>query len=284
MPFEIALPDSSLSDCSDLRQRTMKIGLLARAIAVFRIEKVIIYETNHGEKYQRDLILLDKILRYMDTPQYLRRSVFPMSPSLKYAGILPPLRIRSHPLASTIPEVRDGEVRWGIQGRPGLIDIGLDEPIEYEHPIRTRVPIIFRITKSRTRLNLEPTTRDTLDYYFGYEVEKVSNLIDYLANDTHKTSIVFSRSGTPFQRISSEIKSVLESTKNLIGIFGGPHSGVRELVQDRDALKDHIDFWINMIPDQGTETVRLEEAVWTSLGQFNSSFGNVATKSGYYEH
>ena len=282
MPFEIALPDSSLSDCSNLRQKTVKIGLLARAIAVFKVEKIILYETDNSERYRRDLNLMDKLFRYMDTPQYLRRSVFPMSPSLKYAGLLPPLRTRSHPLASKISQVKDGEVRWGVQERLGFVDIGLDAEIEYEKTLRTRVPTLFQISRNGNRVNLEPIDRNSVDQYFGYEVEISSNLVDYLSTEVPRTSIVLSRLGIPFQNIGPEIESVLESTRHAIAVFGGPQSGVRDLVHDKVTLKQNVDFWVNTIPDQGTETVRLEEAVWISLGQFNSSFGSLVTKPGFY--
>ena len=58
MPLEIAIPDTSLSDCSDLRQKTIKIGQIARALAVFKVEKILIYETESKEKERRDLNLL----------------------------------------------------------------------------------------------------------------------------------------------------------------------------------------------------------------------------------
>ena len=283
MPLEVALPDSSLSDCSDLRQKTIKTGQIARALAVFKIDKVTLYETKSGENNLRDLNLFEKLLRYMDTPQYLRRDVFPMTPSLKYAGLLPPLRIQSHPLGTTLDEVEDGEFRWGIQKQSGYVDIGLEDSIEYDKDIRTRVPTIFQVHKSRNQVRLEPTTRESIDHYFGLDIQRISNLTDYLEKNSLKTRIVFSRMGTTFSKIQNEIESVVRTTRNIITAFGGPHSGVRDLVQEKDALKQNVDFWVNMIPNQGTETVRLEEALWISLGQFNTLFGDLITKRGYYK-
>ncbi len=283
MPFEVALPDSSLSDCSDLRQKTIKTGLIARALAVFKVDKVTLYETNSSSSNLQDLNLLEKLLRYMDTPQYLRRDVFPMSPSLKYAGLLPPLRIRSHPLETRIDELEDETFRWGIQKRAGYVDIGLDNPVEYNNSIRTRVPTIFRVIKSGNQVKLEPTSRKSINYYFGFDIESIPNLTDYLKENNFKTRIVFSRMGTAFSKMQSEIESVLKTSHDIIVVFGGPQSGVRDLVEEKDALKENVDFWINTIPNQGTETVRLEEALWISLGQFNISFGDLITKRGYYK-
>jgi predicted SPOUT superfamily RNA methylase MTH1 len=206
-----------------------------------------------------------------------------MSPSLKYAGLLPPLRTRSHPLATNASKIHDGEVRWGIQIRPGFVDIGLDDPIEYEGKLRTRVPTLFRITRNENRLVLEPIDRESLPFYFGYDVEMIPDLVPYLHSKATYTRIALSRLGVQFQSIAPEIESTLENTRSIIAVFGGPQSGVRDLVQDKDGLKQNIDYWINTIPDQGTETVRLEEAVWISLGQFNTFFGKLVAKNGYYE-
>ncbi len=284
MPLEIAIPDTSLSDCSDLRQKTIKIGQIARALAAFKVEKVLIYETTTEEKERRDLNLLDKLLRYMDTPQYLRRTVFSMAPSLKYAGILPPLRTNSHPLGKGINEVFDGEVRWGVQAETGKVDLGLHDTVEYPEEISSRVPTLFRIRVSDNQIRLKPTTRDSVDEYFGFEIETTDNLVSYLMKDTGKTRIALSRLGTVFSKIESEIESVLLSTKNMIAIFGGPQYGIRELMADKkDLLKEAIDFWVNTINDQGTETIRMEEAIWASLALFNSSFGAIITKPGYHK-
>ncbi|MHA1905943.1 MAG: putative RNA uridine N3 methyltransferase [Candidatus Thorarchaeota archaeon] len=283
MPLEIALPDTSLSDCTNLRQKTIKIGQIARALAVFKVEKVLIYETESEDKERRDLNVLDKLLRYMDTPQYLRRAVFSMAPSLKYAGILPPLRTNSHPLGKSINAVFDGEVRWGIQAGSGKVDIGLSEPVEYPDGVSTRVPTLFQIRLKEKRIRLKPISRDSVGQYFGFDVQTTNNLVDYLQNNLATTRVALSRQGNVFSKVESELESVLTSSKSMIAIFGGPQLGIRELLAGKkDTLKESIDFWVNTISDQGTETVRVEEAVWSSLAMFNSSFGSLVTKSGFY--
>jgi predicted SPOUT superfamily RNA methylase MTH1 len=283
MPLEIAIPDTSLSDCSNLRQKTIKIGQIARALAVFKVEKVIIYETESQEKERRDLNVLDKLLRYMDTPQYLRRAVFSMAPSLKYAGILPPLRTNSHPLGKSINKVYDGEVRWGLQAGSGKVDIGLNETVDYPDKVSTRVPTLFQIRLKERRVRLKPITRDSVEQYFGFDVETTNNLVEYLQANMAKTRIALSRLGTVFSKVESEIESVLNSSESMIAIFGGPQFGIRELLAGKkDTLKESVDFWVNTITDQGTETVRVEEALWASLAMFNSSFGTIVTKPGFH--
>jgi predicted SPOUT superfamily RNA methylase MTH1 len=284
MTITVAIPDTSVSDCPDLRQKTEKIGQIARALSVFKVDRVVIYKAKHSNgKSWRDSVLVEKLLRYMDTPQYLRRKVFPMSPSLKYAGILPPLRIRSHPLETRTRLVTDGELRWGVQERPGVIDIGLDDMIEYEKEVGTRVPTLFRVVKVSGGIRLEPAAREGTEYYFGYETETAGDLVTYLNACKPHICIAFSRLGILFQRVAEQIDAMLGSTQKIVALFGDPYSGVRDLVEDKDALKEHIDFWVNTIGGQGTETVRLEEAIWISLGILNNSFGPKVTKPGFHE-
>ena len=132
MVLEVAIPDTSLIDCTDLRQKTMKVGSISRAFAVFRVERVHIYRTSLlPQNQERDVDLLLRLLQYMDTPQYLRKRVFPHTPSLKYVGLLPPLRTRSHPLHIAVKDIEAGDVRWGIQVRDGIVDIGVKQLIKY---------------------------------------------------------------------------------------------------------------------------------------------------------
>ncbi len=283
MTFECALPDVSLADCSDLRQKTIKVGQLGRSFAITKVDRVVLYRTKEHGRFQKDLFLLEKLLRYMDTPQYLRRTAFPMSPSLRFSGMLPPLRGRSHPLETSLDSLDDSTVRWGIQVRPGLVDLGVGSMIEYNGSLRTRVPTIFHVSKNRNGVSLEPIQRSSIPYYFGFEVVIVPSLTEYLKVNRSKTRIAFSRQGIPFQRMTSEIEAVLKSTKGALAVFGGPYSGVRDLVDDSDMLKENIDFWVNTIPNQGTETVRLEEAVLISTGLLNTFFGSMISKLGYYE-
>lgn len=285
MTLRVAIPDTSLTDCSDLRQKTVKAGSLARALAVFRVESVYIYDTgtlSSGKK--RDADLLRKILRYMDTPQYLRKSSFPKSPSLKYAGLLPPLRMRSHPLGTTTDELQEGTVRWGLQVRPGKIDLGLEKLISYSKTVSERDPTLFRVTKTKPQIVLEMIERDDTSDYWGFTVERVTNLAEFLEESEDATRIGFSRKAPSFHQLESDLKATVAGTQSVLAVFGGPNRGILEFFdQEREVVKSHIDFWVNTIPDQGTETVRLEEAVFVSLGLLNNSLGKMITKPGYHE-
>ena len=285
MPLEVAIPDTALIDCSDLRQKTLKIGSFGRAFAVFKVSRVVLYRTGKLPRSQtRDVELLQGLLEYMDTPQYLRRRIYPRTPMLKYAGLLPPLRTRSHPLGEEITPPSEGDARWGIQVRSGKVDIGLKQLVDHSESVSEREPTLFRISKVRPKVVLEATERTEIGAYWGWDIEKAESLVDELKKVSNATRIAFSRNATPYDRLASEIKSTISNTESIVSIFGGPKRGILNLLpEDRAELKQHIDFWVNTIPNQGTETVRLEEALWISLGILNSSVGSVLTGPGYHE-
>ncbi|RDE17453.1 MAG: hypothetical protein C4K49_02550 [Candidatus Thorarchaeota archaeon] len=284
MGLAVAIPDASLADCSDLRDKTIKVGALARAFAVFRVDTVVVYDTGllrHERK--SDANVLVTLLRYMDTPQYLRRRVFPQSASLRYAGLLPPLRTRSHPLNSDTSSLAKGELRWGVQDRTGKVDIGTKTPVDYHSPVSATVPTLFRITDTTPEVKLEVVSRKDAELYWGFETKSVGSLLHYLEVSAGSTRIALSRTAPPFKSQESAIGSAVAATKSVVAMFGGPYHGLQEIFSsDLGSLRNCTEFWINTIPDQGTETVRLEEAVFASLALLNNSIGPLIQKPGYH--
>jgi len=285
MVLKVALTDTSLIDCTDLRQKTVKVGQIARVLAVFRVGEVFVYNTGKLRPSQkRDADFLVKILRFMDTPQYLRRRVFPQSPSLQYAGLLPPLRTRSHPLQSTMAELTVGAVRWGIQVRPGKVDLGFDNLIDFPATLSERDPTLFKVEDTVPHLSLSVINRSEVSVYWGFEAGRINDLLELLKNSRAMTRIGLSRKAPPFHKLEDDLKSTVSNTGSVLAVFGGPDRGILELCDSqREEIKSHIDFWANTIDDQGSETVRLEEALTVSLGLINNSIGKMITKPGFYE-
>lgn len=227
MGLDVAIPDTALRDCSDLREKTIRIGRMGRAFAIFRVERVFVYTTEMlPESQKHDSALLLKLLRFMDTPQYLRRRVFPHSPTLKFAGLLPPLRTRSHPLSTDYSVLSVGDVRWGAQAKPGKIDLGLKEFVDYPHRLQGKRPALFQVVKTTPRLRLEVVEREEIEEYYGFEAEKVGSLVTLLKDSVGVTRIALSRHATPYSKLESEIKSTVAGTKSLLALFGGPRHGV----------------------------------------------------------
>ena len=61
---------------------------------------------------------------------------------------------------------------------------------------------------------------------------------------------------------------------SILVVFGSPTRGLFEIAADEDVcLEELLDFVVNTVPDQGSETVRTEEAVLASLAVLNVWFG-----------
>ena len=84
----IAIPDSSLSDEQTRRDKTIKIGQFARACSIFRVKKIYVYHDKTANSTQEDFSLLVTVLRYLDTPQYLRKLLYPHKVELEYEIII----------------------------------------------------------------------------------------------------------------------------------------------------------------------------------------------------
>jgi hypothetical protein len=58
--------------------------------------------------------------------------------------------------------------------------------------------------------------------------------------------------------------------KNVTFVFGSPTRGVREILEDEGLSPENFSpLIINMVPEQGTATVRVEEALIATLSIYN---------------
>ena len=109
MNLSIAIPDSSLQDESTLLYKTKKVSIIARACAIFKTEQIIIYKDKSVNK--NDSMLLSTLLKYLETPPYFRRQLFPKSKFLSYSGVLQPLNIPNHMVTSNPKLIKNGDLR-----------------------------------------------------------------------------------------------------------------------------------------------------------------------------
>jgi len=141
MKFDLAIPDSFLYGINSEIDRTFKVFQLARALSIFRVEKLFIFHDKiiNPNKYEVDFLIT--LLEYLDTPQYLRKKIYPKIDILKYAGKLHPLRSPHHKDKVPINLIKDGEIRVGIIEQKGngvfYTDVGLDSLILYKGKIKS---------------------------------------------------------------------------------------------------------------------------------------------------
>src|SRR5438477_9900596 len=107
----VALPDTVLEEHDSLREKTVKLGQIARACSIYGVDSVLIFRDHLGRS---EAPLIQRILEYLETPQYLRKRLYQLDESLKFAGLLPPLRIPSHKPRIPVRKLRPGELREGF--------------------------------------------------------------------------------------------------------------------------------------------------------------------------
>ena len=276
----IAIPASVISDTPHLREKTSKIGLIGRAAAIFRVDEIIVYPDNIKANQSREIDLIATLLAYMETPQYLRKRLFKLEPRLQFAGILPPLRTPHHPLNKKARNLKAGEYREGVvvskTKEDELVDIGVERPaLMRERQFAVGKRLTLRITKLGEQIEVQTANKDEVPFYWGYAVSAEKRSFDKLVeNGKFDLTVATSKFGTRFADVAEKIGARWKKASSILVSFGAPTRGLFEIARDEGAnLNDVVDFVVNTIPEQGTETVRTEEALLASLAIFNLQFG-----------
>jgi len=275
-PLSIAIPASILDDVHHLRDKTLIVGFIGRAASIFRVDEIIIYRDIPYENQDSTSEVIADILTYMETPQYLRRKLIPMKPSLRYAGILPPLRTPHHPTKRRFVELSPGEFREGIvvssSNKRSLVDIGVERPAhipDVKLPLNSRVTI--QIKKLGKRILGEVVKKKEIKFYWGYKVVNSKDTLgSLLKKGNGKLIIATSRIGRDINEARDKLEEEIDESTSVLMLFGSPESGLHEIAKrEKIKLEDHVSFVINFFKSQGTETVRTEEAIFGCLSIMN---------------
>ncbi|KAL3634585.1 hypothetical protein CASFOL_021639 [Castilleja foliolosa] len=318
----IALPGSIIDNAQSLELATRLAGQIARAATIFRINEVVIFdsksssddastdilENDMGENESGTAFLI-RILRYLETPQYLRKSLFPKHNSLRFVGLLPPLdaphHLRKHEWGSYREACKIGandvwaydglhliaelqcitreKVDGGSVGT--LVDVGLSKNIMIAEVLEPGKRVTVEMGANR---NLDSGPRKIVSsskpmedgMYWGYKVRYAPNISSVFKNCPFQGGYDH-RIGTSEHGIiikSSEL--TLPSFRHLLIAFGGL-AGLEECVEEDGNLKgknvrDLFDSYLNICPNQGSRTIRTEEAIFISLQYFIEPINRVS--------
>ena len=266
MNLSIAIPDSSLLDESTILNKTKKISMMARTCAIFKINQIFIYQD--GKQNKNDSALLSTSLKYLETPQYFRKEIFPKTQLLKYAGVLQPLNISSHLTTSNQKMVKIGDIRDALiinyKGKK-FLDIGINKPVQYFGKMKSGTRIAVQIKTTQPGLTVKEISREDIKDYWGYSVKERTSLLSILS--TWKGKIILtSKKGKNFAM--TDAKKIAESNEALLIVFGTTNKGVYDIL-GTDIKKIQNSKIFNFFPNQGTQTVRLEEAILGTLSIIN---------------
>ena len=275
----IAIPASTISDTPHLREKTAKIGLIGRAAAIFRVDEIIVYPDNPKTDQTQEIDFIELLLNYLETPQYLRKRLFKIEPDLQFAGILPPLRTPHHPLSGKLRDLKVGEYREGLvlsQAKEGLlVDIGVEQPAvlrETQYAVDDRLTL--QVVNVGMRVEVQAVNRENVPLYWGFIVRGEKQPFRQLVtNNNFDLVIATARQGEKFAAVTAEMQKKWSRAQHILVAFGPPSRGLHEIAKEEGSkLESLADFVVNMIPEQGTATVRTEEALLASLAILNMQF------------
>lgn len=266
MKISIAIPDSSLVEEPTQIGKALKISQIARTCAIFQVNTIYLYHEADGR--DRDRSLLRTTLRFLETPQYLRRKLYQKTDDLRFAGTLSPLKIPSHVQTSDPSKVKQGDIRDGVvmfaRGQK-YIDVGFDQLIPYRGSEDAGKRIVVQFKEGYPNLSIKQIRKEEIKQYWGYEVKEISNLSSLLSS--WNSFIIFtSRKGKPIHKTQKYFAEISDS--EILLVFGSPKRGVHEILGKALANVPRSQVF-NFFPGQATETVRLEEALLGTLAILN---------------
>jgi len=265
LKISVAIPESSLADESTKMDKTRKVSVLARACAIFKVDTIYVYQEGNNKE---DGNLMVTILKYLETPQFLRKRFFPKMNELKFAGVLQPLKIPSHVTPANPKKIKQGDIRDGVvvsmKGKR-FVDVGINQLVTYfgREGVGKRVTVQFKT--GYPDFTIKDIQRYEVPEYWGYAVKERSNLFSLMA-EWNGNTIITSRKG---RTATKEQLAKYKSDIPVLVVFGSPEKGVHEILGGKMKNVQNARI-LNFFPNQATETVRLEEALLGSLSIINA--------------
>jgi hypothetical protein len=271
MTRSVLVPSSLTREAEDKREATRKLGYVARAAVIFRVDRLVVFPDGEGETGRFGDGFVSTVLEYAATAPYLRKEVWDRRDELEYAGILPPLHVR---LQTGSGSDGSGSLRQGIVTEVGpdgrvRVNCGMQHPIslpapsgEYEEGERVTIRVSSRRPVRAKIVDEAPP---------GFDVER-ETIDDALTRADAGTRIAASRHGEELtvERLDQLVEQT--TTDGMTVVFGAPERGLPEILDcqpGEEARSDEptarFDLWLNTVPNQGSEVVRTEEALFATL-------------------
>jgi len=263
--MEILIPSTFGSEERDPKLIAFKIGQIARACGIFGVKKIIIYRDS-DEKVNTKLtsVRIEKFLKYLECPPYLRKLLIPYDKDLREANVLSPLQIPAHGYSETY---REGVVLKNQN--PSIVEAGFKNPVEINQNLKKG----SRVTLEKTDLGFK--LAEKIHGFWTFKIENIDLDLKTILQEKRKEKKIIigtSKIGEKISKVKSQIKKL--DFENVVLVFGCAWRGVQEILKNcnvsESELKTYFDFIINLVPEQHTKTVRTEEALIIGLGLFNS--------------
>lgn len=198
----IAIPASIIDNAQSLELATRLAGQIARAATIYRVNEIVVFDNNgksvedpsassigNTDENESSAAFFIRILRYLETPQYLRKTLFPRHNSLRFVGLLPPLDAPHHLRKHEWGSYREGVT---LRERPPnsvgtLVDVGLSKNVVIDQELGPGIRVTVVMGTDRNLScgichQIVPSTRPQEGVYWGYKVRYAPNLSSVIEN------------------------------------------------------------------------------------------------------
>ena len=281
--LSVLIPSSIVDNAQSKELRTYLIGEIARTLGIFKVSEVIIFHDKLKEGSKDYINYFIKNLQYLETPQYLRKTLFPMSEDLKLSGLMNPLESQHHLRKDEWSQYREGCILdRPVNGDYSWVNIGLNKDckINQKLPPKTRVTVKLNESNFNPKLKYYTGTLVSMSEpfikngtYWGYVVRVCETYNDIFNNSIYKEGYDFiigtSDKGENYLNADFARK---KDFKHCLIIFGGL-SGIEGMMIDdehnqifsKENIGKNFDLYLNTCMNQGLRTIRTEEAILISL-------------------
>lgn len=289
----IAVAASCIENAQNLELATLLAGQIARAAAIFNVDEVIVLDDIPGRQaghVSAAAALFGRVLQFMETPQYLKKALIPMHPDLKYAGVLPPLDAPHHLRSTEWGPYREGCVRRSAKGQGSWLDVGLDRDAHIPQAVKEGVRLTLAMGEQPTlvtvqgqqvlqaQLALPTDPREKRGLYWGY-ITRIAPTLAAMAGECPFPGGYDLTVGTSERGERSPACQLrLGGFRHLLIVFGGPQ-GLEYALQTDGLTGQHscpselFGRYLNTCFDQGSRTIRSEEAILISMAFLQPAIG-----------
>eukprot|EP00250_Pteridium_aquilinum_P016030 c22904_g1_i1 orf=298-1956(-) len=283
--FSIAVAGSVVDNAQSLELATMLAGQIARAAAIFRVDEIVVFDDYDGESASNHLqednseevggLFMVRILEYLEVPQYLRKALIPMHRSLFSVGKLPPLDAPHHLRKHEWRPFREGVVldKRPLSGSGSCVDVGLEKDVLVSQSLESGMRVTVAMGQSKADgVVLQVVDREAArqaGFYWGYRVRYANRLSAVFDECPFEGKYDFCIGTSEHGEKLGPTDLMIPKCKHLLVVFGGL-SGLEESVELDTRLKKRnvaslFNRYLNTCPNQGSRTIRTEEAILISL-------------------
>ncbi|XP_017883952.1 putative methyltransferase C9orf114 homolog [Ceratina calcarata] len=294
----IAVPGSILDNAQSPELRTYLAGQIARAACVYKVDEIVVFD-DKGEVIESDkkkvrtddllgerrigCLQLARILQYLECPQYLRKYFFPIHKDLQYAGVLNPLDAPHHLRQQDVSLYREGVItNKPVKAAKGShVNVGLLNDVRVDKVLTTGIRVTVKIPEGQSNSKklkgfiVPPDVpRSNTGIYWGYSVRLADNLTEVLTQCPYKDGYDMTIGTSDKGRSIDDVEPKSIEYHHALIVFGGL-CGLEAAV-DSDSNLDVddpslvFDKYLNTCPQQGSRTIRTEEAILITLAELRT--------------